>query len=126
MMEKFRHFIKGVVAISLLFGTISGAVYASPELTAVMGNGGSYEAHMTHDYSNSRYCEMAIMTGSTFSSATTVGFASGILSPNTAMYIQRQVNGQYGYAVGTVYNSTVPHAGIAWSSHTQDLNPNYP
>ncbi len=125
MKNRVKNVIMSILAGAVLFGVMSGMTYAAGTLTASMENSGLYKLTLHHDYSDSRYCELAISTGSSASTATCVGFASGTLSPNVEMHLNRMVTGQYGYGLGVVYFGQTPYSTVVWSDHTEHANPNY-
>ena len=127
MNKHCKRVFSGISAIIILFITLTGLAYASSgTLIATMSNGGLYDAALSHDYSNSRYCELSISQGSSLSSSTTIGFTSGTLSPNAEMHLIRNVTAEKGYSLGDVYFGQTPNSVVVWSKRTEDANPNYP
>ena len=125
MKNKVKNVIMSILAGAVLFGVMSGMTYAAGTLTASMEYSGLYKLTLHHDYSDSRYCELAISTGASLSGATSVGFASGTLSPGVDMHLNRMVDGQNGYGHGIVYYGQTPYSAVVWSDRTEHANPNY-
>lgn len=121
MIKKIVSMIKSVMAGTILCGAIANGVYAASG--SVCGNyysGRDYQAVLKHTYSNTRYCELFIRKGGTYSTSTTIGVASGVLSPNTEMNLQRYIDSGHAYATGLVYYGQSPYATLVWSGHVED------
>ena len=122
---KIGSIIKSLLSGGMLFAALSGFASASPNLSTTMDNSGLYKASLTHDYTNDRYCELSIKSGDSFQSSTTLGFASGVVSPNVTMHMERQVGERKGIAVAIVYFGQSPYTAAVWSDIKENPNPNY-
>lgn len=122
---KIGNVFKSLLAGGMLFTAMSGFVSANPSLTTNVDNSGLCLVSLTHDYTNSRYCELSIKSGSSFQSSTTVGFASGVLSPGVVMNMERQVTGRKGIGVAIVYFGQSPYTASVWSDVQEVNNPSY-